>query len=146
MSARETEATPPTLTRVLARTLPRCWRRLACLGVHTIALGYGDCAVCGRNWTKGRHWLRFHGTRSPHRRNQPPETTLHVELTPRLTLHRVSGHRRSHYWIVAWRWRGDQHNLLLRPSVSFHYRNLSLEARRERAERVDCVEVDSGEE
>ena len=135
MSRLETTATAPALTRALARVLPSRLRTIACLGVHTIPAGYGDCAVCGRNWTRGRHWLRFHGTRSPARgRGQPSETTMHLELIPRLALHRISGGSGHHYWIIALRHRGQQHQLQLRPTISFHHRNLTREHLQEQAE------------
>jgi hypothetical protein len=136
---REHEATPPKVTRVMARLLPRPLRACACLGLHTLAVGHGDCVVCGRDWTRGRKFLRFYGTRSPHRRNRPSETAVHLLLTPQVAFHRIQGYR-CYYWLLAWRWHGDQRQANLRPRISFNYRNVSLDYRRERASQQSYVE------
>lgn len=135
--ARDEQTVPaPALTRILQRILPRPLQWVACGPVHTIPAGYGTgCAVCGRDWTTGRRWLRVHGTRSPISRRRPSETTVHVQVAPGLALHRVEGFRGDPYWACAWTWRGEEHSARLRPQVTFAHRNITRQIARDRAQR-----------
>jgi len=131
MASREIPAVPPRLTLTVASFLPSSLRHLACGGIHTIPSDYGHCAVCDKDWTKGRHWLRFHGTRAPLRRGSFDRgTTLKLEVTPSLTLYRVNGR-----WNVRWRYHNEEHSSSLLPAVSFSHRNITRQIEMERRER-----------
>jgi hypothetical protein len=143
-------ATPPKATRMLAKLLPAPLRFLACGGVHTIAGDYGPCVVCGRDWTgKGnRKWLRFYGERTPEspRRREPSRTSLHIHVTPKLSLHRNQRLFTGRSWNVSWVYKGDYRSANLRPEISFSYRNISKQTRAEQQEREWNAEMERQEQ
>jgi len=132
----EVAAPIPSITTSLAKVLPQQLRWLSCIGVHTIPPGYSDrCLVCQKKWTGGRKMLRFHGTRSPSRKGRPSEVTLHIEVFPGLSFHRVSGMMRSNRWQVVWTYQQETHSAFVKPSISFNHRNITRQIRLEKEER-----------
>jgi hypothetical protein len=136
-------AKPPKASLFLVRFLPAKYKKLACFGVHTIPVGYVYCLVCHKDWTKGRKYFRFHGTRAPSHHGNQAETTLHIEVTPYLSFHRVQLFRAQKRWRVSWQYKKDLRTAFVRPQIDFTYQNIS---RKHRLESLDDLVFEDDDE